>query len=155
MSVLNPFSYFGVGYIGSVNLVLWSHIISNNSEKNFFFENVYSADWLNVTNDQPHCLKLVYLINKLVGKKPDLAYHWYSTHLKTFQMFCIIVHLLDRHPMAVSWFHPGHLFTFCEAISHLFFYFFFCQENFMKNLLGKFHAKFISDFFMQSLANKG
>ena len=49
---------------------------------------------------------------------------------------------LDRHPMAVSWFHPGHLFTFCEAISHLFFYFFFvrkiswkiCQENFMKNL---------------------
>ena len=94
MSVLNPFSYFGVGYIGSVNVVLWSHLISNNSEKSFFFENVCSADWLNVANDLPHCLKLVYLINKLVGKKPDLAYHWYSTHLKTFQMFCIIVHLI-------------------------------------------------------------
>ena len=42
---------------------------------------------------------------------------------------------LDRHPMAVSWFHPGHLFTFCEAISHLFFL--------PKILSGKFHEKFV------------
>ena len=27
---------------------------------------------------------------------------------------------LDRHPMAVSWFHPGQRMTFREAISHLF-----------------------------------
>jgi len=25
--------------------------------------------------------------------------------------------ILDRHPMAVSWFHPGHCLTFREAIS--------------------------------------
>ena len=47
---------------------------------------------------------------------------------------------LDRHPMAVSWFHPSKRMTFREAISPLFFLFFFCQENFMKNLLGKFHV---------------
>merc|ERR1712223_42417 len=39
-------------------------------------------------------------------------------------------------------------------VSTLFFYFFFCQENFMKNLLGKFHetcAKIVSALFVSTL----
>ena len=33
--------------------------------------------------------------------------------------------ILDRHPMAVSWFHLGAGVTFCEAISLSFFFIFF------------------------------
>ena len=42
---------------------------------------------------------------------------------------CSFAIFLDRHPMAVSWFHPGQRVTFGEAISHLFFlYFFFVRK---------------------------
>ena len=77
-------------------------------------QEVYSFIW-GASKGLDHLLSLSFYNQKWQIVKKKFWDHYYKCKIKSF---------LDRHPMAISWFHPGRFVTFCESIKRPLLFFF-------------------------------